>query len=262
MCFLSVLWHKYSRGNALYTIGPRLLCLLVVLAATNLAAAQTSFTISGTIKDATGAAIPDAMLVLLSDVNGTQIAFTDQSGNYVFTHPNGVSHSLRLNASKSGYIFDPLGLIFISTSGLSGDKTVNFIGTQIPIVVVVPSPVLLTQENSLRSLALDSVTQVAEPFGVTNIHNFSTDQRTRLSLFAVLELGVNGTISDITAQAENSVGTVFPLPVEFLGAVPNFPWLKQVVVKLPDEIANSVDVRVSLSVRGLASNKVLVKVKP
>ena len=203
------------------------------------------------------------MLVLLSDVNGTQIAFTDQSGNYVFTHPNGVSHSLRLNASKSGYIFDPLGLIFISSSGLIGDKTINFVGTQIPIVVVIPPPVLLTQENSLRSLALDSVTQVTEPFGVTNIHNFSVDQRTRLSLFAVnVELGVNGTISDLTAQAENSVGTVFPLTVEFFGPVPNFPWLKQVVVKLPDEIANSVDVRVSLSVRGLAGNKVLVKVKP
>ena len=247
----------------MYTIGPRLLCLLIVLAATNVAAAQTSFTISGTIKDATGAAIPNVMLVLLSDVNGTQIAFTDQSGNYVFTHPNGVSHSLRLTPSKSGYIFNPLGLIFISSSGLSGDKTINFDGTQIPIVVVIPSPVLLTQENSLRSLALDSVTQVAEPFGVTNIHNFSTDQRTRLSLFAVnVELGVNGTISDLTAQAENSAGTVFPLTVEFFGAVPNFPWLKQVVVKLPDEIANSVDVRVSLSVRGLAGNKVLVKVKP
>ena len=70
----------------MYTIGPRLLCLLIVLATTDVAAAQTSFTISGTIKDATGAAIPNVMLVLLSDVNGTQIVFTDQSGNYIFTH--------------------------------------------------------------------------------------------------------------------------------------------------------------------------------
>lgn len=221
-----------------------------------------SFTISGTIKDGTGAAIPDVLLVLISDVNGTQIAFTDQSGNYSFTHPNGVSHNLRLNPSKSGYIFNPLGVIFISTSGLSGDKTVDFEGIQIPIVVVIPQPILLTQENSLRSLALDSVTQVAEPFGVTNIHNFSTDQRTRLSLFAVnVELGPNGTIADLTAQAETSLGIV-PVTVEFLGAVPNFPWLKQVVVKLPDEIAHMVEVRMSLTVRGMTGNKVLVKVKP
>ena len=202
------------------------------------------------------------MLVLLSDTRGTQVAFTDQSGNYTFTHPNGVSHNLRLNPSKSGFIFNPLGVIFISTSGLSGDKTVNFEGIQIPVVVVIPQPVLLTQENSLRSLALDSVTNVAEPFGVTNIHNFSTDQRTRISLFAVnVELGPTGTIADLTAQAETSLGSV-QVPVEFLGAVPNFPWLKQVVVKLPDEIAHMTEVQMSLTNRSITGNKVLVKVKP
>lgn len=202
------------------------------------------------------------MLVLLSDTRGTQVAFTDQSGNYTFTHPNFVSHNLRLNPSKSGFIFNPLGVIFISTSGLSGDKTVNFEGIQIPVVVVIPQPILLTQENSLRSLALDSVTNVAEPFGVTNIHNFSTDQRTRLSLFAVnVELGPTGTIADLTAQAETSLGSV-QVPVEFLGAVPNFPWLKQVVVKLPDEIAHMTEVQMSLTNRSITGNKVLVKVKP
>ena len=247
--------------------------MLIVLAAVGTFGSQSvaaqgppSFTISGTIKDATGTAIPDVLLVLISDTNGTQIAFTDQNGNYTFTHPDGVSHNLRLNPSKSGYIFNPLGVIFISTSGLSGDKTVNFEGTQLPIVVVVQQPTLLTQENSLRALALDSVTKVAEPFGVTNIHNFSTDQRTRISLFAVnLELGPNGTIADLTATAETSLGSV-PVTVEFFGSVPNFPWLKQVVVKLPDEIAHMVEVRMSLSVSGgipsITGNKVLVKVKP
>jgi len=55
---------------------------------------------------------------------------------------------------------------------------------------------------------------------------------------------------------------VYPLTVEYFGAVPNFGWLKQVVVKLPDQIANSVEVRVSLTVRGTVGNKVIVKVKP
>jgi hypothetical protein len=36
----------------------------------------------------------------------------------------------------------------------------------------------------------------------------------------------------------------------------------QVVVKLADEIVNSVEVRVSLKVRGTVGNKVIVKVKP
>ena len=46
----------------------------------------TTFTISGTVTDSTGAAMPDVAVILLSDVTGTQIAFTDQSGNYVLTY--------------------------------------------------------------------------------------------------------------------------------------------------------------------------------
>ena len=103
----------------------------------------------------------------------------------------------------------------------------------------------------------------SEPFAVTGLHNFSADQRTRVSLFAVnVELGAGETTSIIEAQAEDSLGQVFPLTVEHFGAVPNFGWLKHVVVKLPVEIANSVEVRVSLKVRGITGNKVLVKVKP
>ena len=67
------------------------------------------------------------------------------------------------------------------------------------------------------------------------------DQRTRISLFAVnVELGANETLSVITAQAEDSLGQIFPLTVEHFGSTPNFNWLKQVIVKLPDEIANTV----------------------
>jgi hypothetical protein len=124
-------------------------------------------------------------------------------------------------------------------------------------------PVLLTQDGSLRGLALDSVTTIGEPFGVFNPNNFSTDQHGRVALFASnIEIGPGENSSIITAQAEDSLGAIFPLTVEDFRSVPNFSWLKQIVVKLPDEIANKVEVRVSLKVRGIASNKVLVKVKP
>jgi uncharacterized protein (TIGR03437 family) len=88
-------------------------------------------------------------------------------------------------------------------------------------------------------------------------------QRTRVSLFATnIELSQGEPLSVIEAQAEDSVGQIFPLTVEYYGAVPNFSWLKQVVVKLPDAIANSSEVRMSLKVHGTAGNKVIVKVKP
>ena len=251
----------------MYTIGPRLLFLLIVLTlAAHEAHAQSTFTISGTVKDGGGVGVPNVTMILLSDAAGTQITFTDQNGNYALTYAGGVSHNLRVTASKSGWIFNPLGVIFVSTSPFFGDiPAVSFEGTQIPIPLPIPfqMPFLLTQENSLRAIALDSATLVAEPFGVANTHNFSTDQRTRLSLFAAnIELGIGETTSIITAQAETSTGQLFPLTLEFFGTVPNFPWLKQLVVKLPDEIANSVEVRVRITVRDTPSNKVLVKVKP
>ena len=245
---------------------PRLLFLLIALAAVSeraAAQAPATFTVSGTITNNSGQPMADVAVILLSDAVGTQIVFTNQSGNYAINHPAGVTHNLRITPSKSGFIFDPLAVIFVSTSPLSGDRTQSFVGTALPIQLpFLQMPFLLTQENSLRALALDSATQVAEPFGITNVNNFSTDQRTRISLFAMnVELSPGEPLSVITAQAETPTSQVF-LTVEFFGAVPNFPWLKQVVVKLPDAIANSDDVLVSLNVRGTASNKVLVKVKP
>ena len=250
---------------------PRVLCLLIALffiAVTGLqrAAAQapSTFTITGTVTDNTGKAMADAMVIVISDVTGTQFAFTDQSGNYVLTYTGGVSHRLSIMASKSGYTFEPALTIFISSSSLTGNRTQNFVGTPIPIILtIIQTPVLLTQENSLHSLALDSVTWTSEPFGVTNPNNFSTDQRTRVSLFVVnLELNQGEPISVITAQAEDSTGQIFPLTVEYFGAVPNFSWLKQVVVKLPTEIANSVEVKVTLKSHDTAGNTVTLKVQP
>src|ERR1044072_829114 len=141
------------------------------------AQASTTFTISRTIKDTTGAAMADTMVILISDVAGTQITFTDQSGNYGLTYLGGVSHNLRVLPSKSGFMFNPLMTIFTSSSSVTGDKTVNFEGSAIPAgSSAVQPPILLTQENSLRALALDSVTWTSEPFSVASTTNFSTDQ--------------------------------------------------------------------------------------
>ena len=229
------------------------------------AQAPQSFTITGTVTDNTGHAMPDALVIVVSDITGTQLAFTDQSGNYALNYTGGVSHRISVSASKSGFTFEPALTIFISSGSIIGDKTQNFVGTPIPIILtIIQTPTLLTQENSLRSLALDSATWTAEPFGITNAHNFSTDQRTRISLFAVnLELPQGEPLTTIQVQAETSTGQTFPLPVEYFGAVPNFSWLKQIVVKLPDELANSNEVNVSVKV-GLffASNKVTLKVQP
>ena len=223
----------------------------------------TTFTISGAVTNGSGQGIREVAMILQSDVAAPQVVFTDTNGNYLFTYAANLSHNLRVTPSKSGFSFEPLAIIFVSTSGVSGDKTASFTGTTSSTPPAGQTPILLTHENSQRAAALDSVTWLSEPFSVTNIHNFSTDQRTRLSLFAVnVELGPGEAASVIEAEAEDTNGQMFPMTVEFFGSVPGFGWLKQVVMKLPDAVANKSEIRISLKARGVAGNKVTVKLKP
>jgi hypothetical protein len=83
---------------------------------------------------------------------------------------------------------------------------------------------LLSQPNSTRAIALDSVTSRAEPFPVTAPVLFGTDTRTRVMLFATnLTLNPGENASAVTADAEDAARAHYPLAVEFVGAVPDFP---------------------------------------
>ncbi len=236
---------------------------LTVLLNTCGAPAPTTFTISGTVTDGSNQGIADVTMILESDIAETQVLPTDGNGNYAFTYAGNLSHNLKVTPSKSGYSFTPLAIVFTSLSSVNGDKTASFTGTPSATPPAGQIPILLTRSDSQQAVALDSVTLLSEPFSVTNTHNFSSDQRTRLTLFAVnVELGPGETTSVIEAQAETSGGQTFPLTVEFFGAVPNFTWLKQIVVKLPTEVANSSQIQVSLKVRGTEGKKVTVKITP
>ena len=125
------------------------------------------------------------------------------------------------------------------------------------------TPHLLTETDTGRAVALDSVTWLRDPFPVVTSHNFSLDARTRLVLFAThVNLTPGENTSVVTAQAEDSQNRVFPLTVESVGKVPRFNWLTQVVVKLPDELADAGEVRVGINLRGVSSNKAPLRVGP
>ncbi len=121
-------------------------------------------------------------------------------------------------------------------------------------------PILATEENSQRAIALDAVTFVRDPFAVTNLNYHGVDQRTRISLFATnLDL-TPGPV--VTAQAVDSQQMSHPLLVESVGTMPAFLGFTQIVVKLPDGIVNAGDLHVTITVRGRTSNSVLVGVTP
>ena len=186
--------------------------------------------------------------VLLSIDGGTSFPYTlasslPNSGTATITLPNTPTSTARVKVEAVGNIFFNISL---------------------PNFTITPSnapPTLLTEENTNRAIALDSVTFVRDPFELTSPFNFSLDQRTRVMLFAVgLELMPSENSSVVTAQAEDSAHTIYPLTVEYVGKVPNFNWLTQVNVKLPNGLGPG-DILVSITVRGATSNQVLVGIR-
>lgn len=127
----------------------------------------------------------------------------------------------------------------------------------------ITAPPLLTEEGTLQAIALDSVTRTRGPLSFLSSHNFGADGRTRIMLLAAgVELQPSETSTTVTAQAEDSQQRTFPVEVEHvskLAGVNNC--VTQINLRLPDEASNLSEITVSIRVRGVASNKVLVSLK-
>jgi len=81
-------------------------------------------------------------------------------------------------------------------------------------------------------------------------------------LFAAgVELQPGETAAIVTAQAEDSQQRTVPLSVEYVGKLVDLNWLTQINLRMSDEVSNLEDIRVSIRVRGVTSNKVLVNLK-
>ena len=71
------------------------------------------------------------------------------------------------------------------------------------------SPVLISQADSTRAIAFDSVTHRREPFTTTAEIAFGPDSATRIMLFAMsLQLQPGETATAVTADAEDAQHTL------------------------------------------------------
>jgi uncharacterized protein GlcG (DUF336 family) len=121
------------------------------------------------------------------------------------------------------------------------------------------SPVLISQVDSTRAIAFDSVTHRREPFTTTAEINFGSDSATRIMLFAMnLQLQPDETATAVTADAEAADHTLYALTVEYVGSVPDNPWVSSVILRVPGNLPVTGDVLVRIKYRGLASNRVRV----
>jgi len=169
-------------------------------------------------------------------------------------------HTSLVNASSKGDLW-----LFVGTaSGFEGPTGIYYQRIDVNLTPVSPPPaaVIMANQASGRAAALDSQALMREPFRVFSEQNFfSLDQRTRINLFAYnLQLKAGEEQSVITVEAEDSQHKVYNLPVEAVNEIPNFNWISQVTVKLPDELQGIGDVLVRVKLRGVASNNLPIQI--
>jgi glucose/arabinose dehydrogenase len=134
--------------------------------------------------------------------------------------------------------------------------------TEVTLTVQVPPPTLATEDNSDSAIALDSVTLARDPFPLTNPFNLSSDNRTRVMFFAAnLTLGPGENASSVTARAEDGLLIVYPLTVEYVGAVPGLNGFTEVVIVLPNNLPAGQSVLVSLTWHTQTTNKARIRIK-
>lgn len=118
-------------------------------------------------------------------------------------------------------------------------------------------PVLISESNSTRAIAFDSVTFRREPFDLSTL--FAADRRTRIMIFALnLTLAPNEDLSAVTADAETATHAHYALRVEYAAPLASLPWLNAVILRFNDDLVDPGDVLVGLTFHGLKSNRVRI----
>ena len=122
-------------------------------------------------------------------------------------------------------------------------------------------PVLISQAASTRAVAFESFSMKAEPFPLTATVPLGTDTRTRICIFAMgLELLPSEGANAFTSDVQDASGKIYPLRVEYVGQVPDFPGITMIVVRLADDLGDVGDVLLRLNLHGMASNRVRVAI--
>jgi hypothetical protein len=122
-------------------------------------------------------------------------------------------------------------------------------------------PVLLSETNSTRAIALESLTLLHEPFPLVSPSLLSSDRRTRVTVFAMnVDLYAAEGANAFNAEAEASGKRIFPLKVESFGRVPGFEGLTQITVRLDESMGDVGDVLLRISLRGMTSNRVRIAI--
>jgi hypothetical protein len=204
----------------------------------------------------------------LNSISGLSFSAGDGTDDALMTFTGSIANiNLALNGMRN--LTFGTGVIEITTNDLGHNGAGGALSDIDTVAVTVndtQAPLLLTVEGTDRAIALDSVTLLRDPFTSLDDHNFSSDHRTRIALFALHSQLLTGeTASALTAEAQDLGGNTFPLTVESVRTVPGFDWLTQVVVKLPAFMqggGGSQDVKIRIRLHGQSSNQAVITFVP
>lgn len=130
------------------------------------------------------------------------------------------------------------------------------------VFAAVSGPVILTESTTTRAIAVDAVTKLRDPFPLTTPgYTVGADKRTRVMLFVLnLDVFAGESANSLVVEAEDGAGRKYAFTVEHITSVPRFEALKQVVVRLSDDIGDAGDLLVRVSLHGMASNRARISV--
>jgi hypothetical protein len=146
------------------------------------------------------------------------------------------------------FVFQVLSLLVVCLAGglTAGAQTTG----EKPLV-------LISEANSTRAIAFESVTFRKEPFALST--PFAADGRTRIMVFALnLALASNEDASAITADAETADHSHHALLVEYAAPLSSLPWLSSIILRLSDDLGETGDVLIGLTLHGVKSNRVRI----
>jgi len=203
--------------------------------------------IGGHVLDAKGAPLAGVAMTLSGSVNGTTTTLAD--GSYSFTNIVEGS-SCTVTASKAGYLLTPASQTF---TNLNADGNADFQAALLPV--------LLTEPDSDRAVALELTTFIADPFSVANTFLSGGHNTTRVIFFGKdLTLLPGEGVEVITAEAEDAAHVKYPLRVEFVSPLPELQDVNQIVIRLTSDLEDAGDVLVTITVHGLTSNKARIAI--
>ncbi len=241
---------------------PRILSPLLLLLIVARVYSQTA-TFSGRVTDQnTGLGIPDVAVVAVGNQTGTRVAVTNTQGDYTLVM--GTNTNIKVRAYRTKFLFNPVFVGITSIGGpIIGSHPLNFEGTPLPFsfLIFAQAPILLTEDSSLKALALDSVLLTRDPFPLSTNY-FGTDKRTHIKLLLVdLDLFSGETTSIISVQGIDNSAVTHVLPVEDLRIVPGTPWMTQLTVHLPEDITTPNVLTITVTARSQTSNPATIRLQ-